>query len=71
MHFDRLDESYAMVKSNVHFDKTTLTGTHSLANSGRQHMPSVFWQSLRAKEHFSRPKLSKDDDKQLIGHFLC
>ena len=39
MHFDRLDESYAMVKSNVHFDKTTLTGTHSLANSGRQHMP--------------------------------
>ena len=46
MHFDRLDESYAMVKSNLHFDKITLTGLIGLAypsdryaqscNSGRQ-----------------------------------
>ena len=34
----------------------------SNANFGRQHMPPVLWQSLRAKEHFSGPKLSKGDD---------
>ena len=39
MHFNCLDESYAMVKSNLYFDKislTGLTGTLSLANSGGQ-----------------------------------
>ena len=30
MHFDRLDESYAMMKSKLHFDKVTLTGLTGL-----------------------------------------
>ena len=30
MHFDHLDESYAMVKSNLHFDEVTLTGLTGL-----------------------------------------
>ena len=30
MHFDRLDDCYAMVKSNLHFDKVTLTGQTGL-----------------------------------------
>ena len=30
MHFDCLDKSYAMVKSNLHFDKVTLTGLTGL-----------------------------------------
>jgi len=30
MHFDRIDESYAMVKSNIHFDKVTLTSQTGL-----------------------------------------
>jgi len=30
MNFDRLDESYAMVRSNLHFDKFTLTGLTGL-----------------------------------------
>ena len=30
MHFDRLDEIYAMVKSNLYFDKVTLTGQTDL-----------------------------------------
>ena len=30
MHFDRLDESYAMVKFNLHFDKVTLIGQTGL-----------------------------------------
>ena len=36
---------------------------------GRQHMPPVLWQNLRAKEHSSGPKLSKGDE--YISHFLC
>ena len=30
MHFDRLNESYVMVRSNLHFDKVTLTGLTGL-----------------------------------------
>ena len=30
MHFDLLDERYAMVKSNMHFDKVTLTSLTGL-----------------------------------------
>jgi len=30
MHFDRLDESYAMVKSNMNFGKVTLAGLTGL-----------------------------------------
>jgi len=41
----------------------------SNANFDRQHMPPVLWQSLRAKEHSSGPKLSKGDE--YIDHFLC
>ena len=39
MNFDHLDESYVMVKSNLHFDKiiqTDLTGLHACANFDRQ-----------------------------------
>ena len=32
MHFDRLDESYTMVKSNLNFDKVTLTGQTSFGH---------------------------------------
>ena len=52
MHFDRLDEGYAMVKSNLNFGKVTLTGltgmhtgqtgTPSHANFGHQHMSPYF-----------------------------
>ena len=30
MHFDRLDESYAMMRSNLNFGKVTLTGLTGL-----------------------------------------
>ena len=73
MHFDHLDESYAMVKSNLNFGKVTLTGLTGLCIPVRpvrpvmpilviNICPPVFWQSLRAKKYSFGPKLSKGDE---------
>ena len=46
MHFDHLDEIYAMVKSILHFEQihqNGLTGFPSCANFGRQCMPPIFF----------------------------
>ena len=41
MHFDRLDKSYTMVKSNLNFDKVTLTGLTDLCIPVRPVRPVV------------------------------
>ena len=58
MHFNCLDESYAMVKSNLYFDKITLTGltgTHSLANSGGQQKTTTGPMSCARNHHIVTP----------------
>ena len=52
MHFDHIDESYAMVKSNLHFDKVTLTDLTVL--------PGVL--------NFPKPYLSHTKFKSNIPH---
>jgi len=74
MHFDHLDEIYAMVKSILSFeqlDKTGLTGFWDRSDRSCTAVPilvvnicpPILWQSLRAKKHSSGPKLSKGDDE--------
>ena len=41
MHFDRLDKSYTMEKSNLNFDKVTLTGLTDLCIPVRPVRPVV------------------------------
>jgi len=67
MHFDRLDESYAMVNSNLNFGKVTLTGLTGLCilvKPVRPVMPILVINicPLCAKEQSSGPKLSKGDE---------
>ena len=59
MHFDRLDESYTMVKSNLNFGKVTLTGLTGLRIPVRP---------VCRVQNFPKPYLSHPESKSDIPH---
>ena len=59
MHFDRLDESYAMVKSNLNFGKVTLTGLTGLCILVRP-QSCQFWSSTYAPLFFGKACVPKN-----------
>ena len=66
---DRLQRLTGQTARAYQSDRSVLSN----ANFGRQDMPPDLWQSLRAKEHSSGPKLSKGDEYigHLRPHALC
>jgi hypothetical protein len=60
MNLDLLDETYPMVKSNLHFmvfDHTGLTGQARRVNFGCEHMPLCFLINLACQKIFAMIKI--------------